>query len=464
MTLPIRVRLTAWYVGLLALLLAAVSTFVLLRLRADLVLGIDRSLDLRAAQIALGFEGRGEGEFRDVSSTSLEGLPRGESAAQLVSVTGTVLETSGDAVAGRRLVTAQQLAAASRGGRVRGTTRLGPDREPFRLLAARLSPGHPGQIIVVATSLEEMTGSVHRLLVLLLLAGPTALAAATIGGWLLARRALAPVSEMTRAASAIEPEALGERVHVPPARDELGRLAETLNSMLDRIERAVTDQQRLVGDASHELRTPLAIMRAELDVSLRDPTLPRPTREAFESNREEVERMTRIVENLLVLAQLDEGRFQIKTERIRLRDLVGVVVTEFEPVAQARQISVSTLGDGAEVVADPRWMHQVVRNLVDNALKYSSARGQVAIELWDEEHRAGLTVRDAGPGITAEALPRIFDRFYRVDPSRSREAGGSGLGLAIVKDVVEAQGGTVWAESEVGRGSSFFISLPTPAS
>src|SRR5439155_16332827 len=147
--------------------------------------------------------------------------------------------------------------------------------------AVRLSPDHPSQIVVVATSLEDVNGSVHRLLVLLLLAGPAALAAAAVGGWVLARRALAPVRQITEAAAAIGPERLADRVRVPATRDELGRLAETLNSMLARIERAATDQRRLVADASHELRTPLAIMRAELDVALRAPELPPQGREVL---------------------------------------------------------------------------------------------------------------------------------------------------------------------------------------
>jgi two-component system OmpR family sensor kinase len=458
--LPIRIRLTMAYVGLLTLLLAAFSAFLLLRLRADLVTGIDRSLDGRAAQIALGFRGRGEGEFRDISDLSLQGLARGESAAQLLATDGSVLETSGDQVAGEALLTPAQLAQAGGGAHVRATLSLGTDREPFRLLAFRLGSNHPGEVVVVATSLEDVNGSIHHLFVLLLVAGPVALTGAAAGGWLLARRALTPVSRMTREAAAIGPGALGERVRVPPTQDELAQLADTLNSMLDRIERAVWDQRRLVADAAHELRTPFAIMHSELDVALRDPDLPPSAREVLASNREEVERMSRIVEDLLTLSRLDEGQLQLGPERIGLRRVAETVAADLGPLAQARGVSLSVSGDEAEVDADPGFLRRVVANLVDNAVKYSSAEAEVRIDVWRTADRAGLTVTDGGPGIHAESLPRLFDRFYRADASRTRTAGGSGLGLAIVKEIIEAHGGEVWATSVPGRGSSFWLSLP----
>jgi len=462
--LPIRVRLTMAYVGLLALLLAGFSTFLLIRLRADLVAGIDRSLEVRAAQIALGFRGHGEGEFRDISDLSLRGLPRGESAAQLLASDGSVLETSGDAVAGAALVTPAQLDQAVRGIRVRTTTELGSDHEPFRLLASQLGGSHPGEVIVVGTSLEDVNGSVHHLFVLLLVAGPVALAGAAAGGWLMARRALAPVSRMTREAAAIGPHALGERVRVPPTEDELEQLASTLNSMLDRIERAVWDQRRLVADASHELRTPFAIMHSELDIALRDPDLPPSARQVLESNREEVERMSRIVENLLTLSRLDEGQLQLTPERIDLRDVANAVADELAPLAQVRGVSLSLSGDEAEVDADPGLLRRVVTNLVDNAVKYSSHETAVAMKVWRTADRAGVTVSDTGPGIPLDSLPHVFDRFFRADASRSRIAGGSGLGLAIVKEVVEAHGGEVEVTTDPGRGSSFSFSLPARSS
>ena len=449
MKLPIRLRLTMAYVGLLALLLAGFSTFLLIRLRADLVAGIDRSLDVRVAQIALGFRGHGEGEFRDISDLSLRGLPRGESAAQLLASDGSVLETSGDAVAGSALLTPQQLDEAVRGIRVRTTMELGSDHEPFRLLASPLGASHPGEVIVVGTSLEDVNGSVHHLFVLLLVAGPVALAGAAAGGWLMARRALAPVSRMTREAAAIGPRALGERVRVPPTEDELEELASTLNSMLDRIERAVSDQRRLVADASHELRTPFAIMHSELDIALRDPELPPSAHEVLESNREEVDRMSRIVENLLTLSRLD---------------VANAVADEFAPLAQVRGVSLSVSGDEAEVDADPGLLRRVVTNLVDNAVKYSSHETAVTMRVWRTAERAGVSVSDTGPGIPLDSLPHVFDRFFRADASRSRVAGGSGLGLAIVKEVVEAHGGEVEATTDPGRGSSFSFSLPARSS
>ena len=280
----------------------------------------------------------------------------------------------------------------------------------------------------------------------------------------MARRALAPVSRMTKEAAAIGPRALGERVRVPPTEDELEELAWTLNSMLDRIERAVSDQRRLVADASHELRTPFAIMHSELDIALRDPDLPPSAREVLESNREEVERMSRIVENLLTLSRRDEGQLQLTRERIDLRDVANAVADEFAPLAQVRGVSLSVSGDEAEVDADPGLLRRVVTNLVDNAVKYSSPETAVTMRVWRTDERAGVSVSDTGPGIPLDSLPHVFDRFFRADASRSRVAGGSGLGLAIVKEVVEAHGGEVEATTDPGRGSSFSFSLPARSS
>ena len=305
MRVPIRARLTLWYALLLALILVAVGAFLLVRLRADLVGGVDDSLDTRAAQISLGLENGCEGEFKDVSDASLRGLPQGESGAQLLGPDGSVMESTGDAITARPLLTLPELHQVLGGERQRMTIVPGPEGESFRTLAVALpSNGCPGAL-VVATSLDEVNHSVERLLVLMAVGIPVAVAAAAAGGWWLAGVALRPVSRMTAEASAIGPDRLDERIDVPRTSDEIQRLASTLNSMLDRVRTGVEEKRRFVADASHELRTPLAIMRSELDVSLRNPNLARSAREVLTSSVEEVDRMSGVVENLLTLARMD---------------------------------------------------------------------------------------------------------------------------------------------------------------
>jgi heavy metal sensor kinase len=459
-SLPIRARLTLWYVAILAVILAALGGFLLFRLRADLLAGIDQSLDVRAAQISLGLQGQGDGEFQDVSDASLTGLPRGESAAQLMSASGRVLETSGDQVASRPLIDRGQLDRAATGEQVRASLTLGADREPFRVLAIGHAAAGEG-VIVVATSLDEANGSVHRLLVLMLVAGPMALALAGIGGWFLARRALLPVARMTDEASRIGADRMGERVDVPAGADELNRLARTLNAMLDRVQRGVRDQQRFVADASHELRTPLAIMQAELDVSLRSSPLPSAAREALLSAREEVSRMARVVENLLTLARIDEGELRLLRTQVELRQVAEAAARDLRPLADARAVTVEVEGNGAAVSADHARLEQVVTNLVDNAVKYSPDGGTVTLAVQVVGVRVRFSITDHGLGIPISEQRRIFDKFYRLDPNMNRGVGGTGLGLYICRELVRRMDGRIWVESAgLGRGSTFAVELP----
>lgn len=459
MSLPIKYRLTLWYVALLALILVAWGAFIAVRLRTDLYDAIDQTLAVRAAQISGGFASRGEGEFADLSESSLVGLPRGESAAQLVGRDGKIVEKSGDPIAAHPLLGAAGIAEALAGRDIKATRVLGTEHERFRVLGVSL-PGASSRVIVVATSTEDVDASVGRLLLLLLFSAPVALAAAGGVGWFLTRKALAPVDRMAATASQIGVEQLDERLHVPPVKDELSRLALTLNGMLDRLETGVADKRRFVADASHELRTPLAVMRSEIDVSLAPGTLAPDAVEVLESARDEVDRMSRIVENLLTLTHLDEGRLQLLEKRVDLREVAAGAVAGLSSVAQSKGVEIAQAGGAVFVHADPEYLAQVTRNLIENAVKYTPPGGSVVVSVWQDGAEAGLAVRDTGAGIAADVLPHIFDRFYRADASRSRDDGGSGLGLAISKEIVEAHGGHISATSELGKGSSFSVALP----
>ena len=460
MSLPIRARLTLWFVLLLAAILAGVGAFLQVRLRADLITGVDQSLDTRAAQISLGLQNGCEGEFQDVSDSSLVGLPLRESGAQLLRPDGTVLESTGDPVAGRSLLTSRDLAEAVAGERVRRSIRLGPDGEPFRLLGVALPSRTCDAVVVVATSLEQVDASLRRLVVLMAIGGPVALAAAGLGGWWLSRRALAPVSRMTREAAAIDAGRLDERIEVPGAADELRVLASTLNTMLERVQAGVDEKRRFVADASHELRTPLAVMRSEIDVGLRSPATSGDAAEILESAREEVERMSRIVEDLFALARMDEEGVALTLEPVVLAEVAASAVDEMRSLADANDVTLAVDGHGPQISADRGRLGQVVTNLLGNAIRHSPRGGPVSVSCWETSGEVGLTVRDAGPGIPASMLTRIFDRFVRADGSRSSDAGGGGLGLAICKQLVEAHGGRIWAESREGEGSSFSFALP----
>ena len=323
-----------------------------------------------------------------------------------------------------------------------------------------MANGGRRDVLVVGTSLEGVDAAVDRVVTLMLVAGPALLLITALGGWWLAGKALRPVARVTERAERIEVDRLDERVPVPRTADEIARLAVTLNHMLDRLDRGVAIRKRLIADASHELRTPLAVMRSELDVALGYGDLQPEAARVLASAREEVERMTRTVENLLTLARVDEGRPELLTRPLELRAVVDEVAAELRPLAADREITVSASGEPVEVEGDRDRLRQVVANLVDNAVKYSHEGGEVRITTWRRNGEAGVSVADDGVGLSSDALAHVFDRFYRVDDVRVRDQGGSGLGLAICREILTAHGGRVWAESEAGAGARFCLAVP----
>jgi heavy metal sensor kinase len=459
MRLPIRTRLTAWYVAVLALVIAALGAFVVVRLRADMTADFDRSLRSAAGQIRAGYQAGGPKEFGSLGTGVVRVLPA-DSGAQLIRPGGGLADALGSDLPRTPLLTSADRRRVLRGGTVTITTHGRSDGEPFRVFATGVTRRGERDALVVASSLEGVDSAVHRVLVLLLIAGPAVLLAVAAGGWWITRAALRPVEELTRQAERIEVDRLDERVAVPRRSDEIAHLAATLNRMLDRLRRGVEDKRRLVADASHELRTPLAVMRSELDVALGYERLQPEARAVLASAREEVGRMTRTVENLLTLARADEGELELLRRPVALRAVVDEVVADLGPIAAERGVTVTACGDGARADADRDRLRQVAANLVDNAIKHSRRGGEVRAEAWRANGEAGLRVSDDGTGIPAQALAHVFDRFYRADGARGSTNGGSGLGLAICREIVVAHGGRIWVESEEGRGSRFSVALP----
>ncbi len=338
--------------------------------------------------------------------------------------------------------------------------RLGQAQERFRLLATPVVARGGPQLVVVAVPLQGVDEAVDRILNLLLIAGPVAMAVAGLGAWALLRRALDPVERMRRKAEEIGYEQLHERLTVPKVRDEIGQLATTLNAMLDRLEAGVLANRQLIADASHELRTPLAAMRVELDVSLRDRRRTDAEREVLESVREDVDRMSRTIDNLITLARADEGRLDLVSGEVDLDQALDEAVRPLRPLAEAKGVLLRTAGEPCRSRGDEHRLQHALANLIENAIKFTPPGGEVTVSSWRRGGEVGVTVSDTGPGIPATARDRVFDRFYRVDRSRSRESGGSGLGLAICREIATAHGGRVWVDSEEGRGSAFSLALP----
>ena len=363
-------------------------------------------------------------------------------------------------------------------------TRPGNGRFPVRVLTFPVvQRGRMVNVLQVGMSLEGLSMARQHFLWTLAALVPLALALAGTGGWLLARRALRPVDQMTTTARRIEAEHLAQRLDGAEVDDELGRLARTLNEMLARLEATFAQVRRFSADASHELRTPLTVMKGEIEVALRSPRDPAEYQRVLESALEEVESMTRLVDDLLLLSRADAGALRWEAEPVELDRLVEEVAKEGEILGRGKQVRVKILGlEPLIAQGDSQRLKQLLRNLVDNGVKYTPPGGQVTLTLRAVRHNgseqnsqfairnsklsesiglwAEIIVRDAGIGIPPEALPRIFERFYRVDPARSREAGGAGLGLCIAKTIAEAHGGRIEVQSIPGAGSTFTIVLP----
>jgi heavy metal sensor kinase len=449
--------MTLCYLALLALALGAVGTFLVLRLRADLTSRVDSTLLPAAGQVAHDYGREGLKEFPDSARTVLHG---DRATGQLLAADGRVLRVFGDPVSRRRMLDRIDLAAVIRGNTVSRTRKLAPAAAPFRLAARPVVRRGRREAVVMGQSLEPVEASVHSVIVLLVLAVPVALAAMAAAGWWLARRSLWPIASITQTAAAIGATSLDERVEEPRSRDEVAELARTMNTMLDRLQHAVLGQRRLVADASHELRTPLAAMRSEIDVSLRADDLSPAARAVLESAREEVDRMSRTVEDLLTLATADEGVAIISAEPADLGEVAVAVAGGLLGWASERGVHVEVEAtEPAPIIGDPEQLRRALRNLVENAVRHSPVGGTVRVRCTVGEATATIEVRDEGPGIPPELRSRIFDRFFRADPSRGRSTGGSGLGLAISRHIAEAHGGRIGVRS-LPQGSAFVLAVP----
>ncbi len=445
--LPIRARLTTAFIAVMAIVLAIAGVVLYTQFSHDLDADIDSSLDAQAIDVAALVAGRGS----DAVHVS------GQRLAQVYASNGRILATT-DAAAGIRLLTVEQARAAAHGDvRIKRRTVASSN------LRVRAVPARRGddEAVAVAQSLEQRDDELARLRTRLGIAGPLALLLASLAGYELAGAALRPVDRMRGRAAQITESQLSDRLPVPQTRDEIEALGRTLNDLLDRVEAAVARERRLVSDASHELRTPLTTLRAEVDLALRGERDPDELRAALESAAEEAERMTRLADDLLVLARADQGRLPLHAQPVRTHVLLEDAATRAGAAARERGREIMVDGDGgaASVLADRDRAAQALDNLVTNALRYGD--GRVELSAHADGDLVELHVSDEGRGFSDDIVGHAFERFGRGSEARAGGS-GSGLGLSIVDAVARAHGGRAGVRNRPGGGADAWIGLPRP--
>ncbi|EEF61570.1 sensor histidine kinase [Pedosphaera parvula] len=463
-TQSIRFRLVVWYAGLLIGVFVLLGYFMFTGVRVYLERSLGDAQVRRAQQIAVSLlanvEKTGEtpviNEINSVFAPELSDrfirIMRSDSSVMYASRNPKDLSFDASHV------------PVYTGAAKAGTWRKEPVPDGKELLIAAVpyrTPDGKKFVVEVGALFDPVQAVLNRLVILVAFALTAMVIVAITGGYWLVRKALAPVDQISKSAEQITLHNLRERLPVAKTGDELERLSISLNNMIVRLEDAFQQNRRFIADASHELRTPLTIMRGELEaIVIQNQIAPEVQTKAV-SILEEVERLTRIVEGLFAISRLDAGEAQKEMVRFDLAKLATNTAEQMCLLAEDKGIVVRC--DNAQEVmveGDRARMKQVVVNLLDNAIKYTPSGGKVTLSVSAQSGRASLEVEDTGIGIPAEAKPRIFERFFRVDKARSRDLGGAGLGLSIVKSICAAHGGKVDFYSTEGKGSRFVVELP----
>jgi two-component system OmpR family sensor kinase len=446
--LPIRWRLTFMFAGVMAVLLAGLIAFVYFHFRSDLDYNIDGSLNARAQEVASLIHNENAADTRGALGTIPD---QGENFVQVLDDSGRVLGAS-PGHANPPLLSGAEIRAAERSPHLIGRGNR------YRLYAMPVRGG--SRIVVAGVSLATRDAALDKLDQSLWIGVPAALVLASIAAYFLAAAALAPVERMRARAATISSDEIATRLPIGDANDEIQALGKTLNAMLDRLQEGLNHERQFVANASHELRMPLAVLKAELEVALREHGTQAQMRAAMRSAIEETDRIVKLAEDLLLLARAQDGTLPLAPEWLSVDELVSELGDRFTPVvAQSGRELIIDCAAHATVLtvrADPDRIRQAISNLVDNSLRYGD--GPVTLSARQVDGRIELHVSDHGPGFGEDLAGLAFDRFSRADVARGR--GGVGLGLTIVRTIAKAHGGDAGARDLPQGGADVWIAIP----
>ena len=442
----LRARLLLWYTLILAGVIATFAGTVCYLFWRSLVADIDQGLRTSAAALVQGLRPIASGDFDLVLPTEYrqtDGTPAPLTYYAVWNRDGELVDRSpGDfdipRPSGPGILT--------RDGR-RETTVAGAD----------------GALVLIGRDLADAQRDILAFAGTAAAGGLAALGLSLVGGWFLVGRALAPVARISAAATAMSGGDLSARIAVERTENELEQVARALNQAFDRLRLAVENERRFTADASHELRTPLATISAEVEWALSRDRTPEEYRRGFDTVQRAVQRMGRVVEHLLTLARADSANLTLQRAPVGLAPVVNDALGMVQPLAEQKQVTIEAHLRDATVIGDRDRLTDLVTNLFSNAIQYNRPGGHVQVEVWPEGGDACLRVRDDGAGISADDLPRIFERFFRADKARTAHSGGAGLGLAIAKWIVDVHGGRIVCHSTLGQGTEILVHLPRAA-
>ncbi len=461
--LPIRWRLTLWFSGILALMLVVFGVGLYSYFRNSLQASIDTKIrsigDVLSSSMTESQNPSVFLNFERYLENVLGRRPKGK-FIQIMDRSGKIGAKMNDIEAEALPVSFATVERALRGEVVYETVEKARPR--LRLVTIPIvEKNKTTSIVQVGTSLEDFDETMNRLLIILIIGIPTAISLTVVVGYVMAKKALKPVDKIRKTAVKITSRSLDERIDIGPRRDELTRLAETFNEMIGRLQNAFQRVNQFSSDVSHELKTPLTILKGETEVTLRKERTAEDYRQLLGSHLEEIDRMTKIIEDLLLLSKADAREVQLNMEEIDLKDLVVDVCMDMKFFAAKKGVDllVRELED-VKLTGDELKLRRMLLNVIENGIKYTAKGGWVEVTSSLNNGYVRIDVKDNGIGIAENDLRYVFDRFYRGDKSRRRES-GSGLGLSISKWIAEAHQGSIEVESAPSRGSIFSIRLPT---
>ena len=448
--LPIRWRLMSWYFAVLALTFVLFAWTAFREMRQSLLAAVDGELhdrvegfhDLLSREKSTDFRAEllqhsGSSDLFEMKDAS------GNWVYRSPGMIGLGLDTPSSSVGSVQIESI----------RVNGA--------PFRVLNTKVLIGKEEYVVVTAVPLSRYEKAVRRFGIAMLVATPLVLLLGALGGFWISRKALQPIDQMTQEAQAINAQRLSRRVANPQTGDELQRLSETLNAMLERLEQSFARINQFTADASHELRTPVAYMRTVAEIALHNPRNEAEYKQALSDIATELEKTTTLLESLLFLARADSG-YSLPSERLDVREPIRQAAAQAEVLAESKHLTVQSVVPESPlwIVGDQQSLERMLLVLLDNAVKYTPDGGRIGVDAKATDGHAIIEVTDTGIGIAEADRSRIFDRFYRADKARARESGGAGLGLSIARWIAHVHGGEIAVRSEVAQGSTFSVRLP----